>query len=188
MTGDKIGSWLLAAVVASTLQLSSEASAQAVHPRPTARDVAPQVNGVANEFCRVGYDTRRPALVPPDDSTSNNTPAASVAFDKPCVGAVFGHFTSEVRTSDPGDFIHVDMSAQCIRALGPRPCTPGEVVFAEPGHTFFRNTVGTFQTHAVMMVWPDLDSGRWRFFVRVGGNNSASVEFRAFKVEAYFGG
>jgi hypothetical protein len=190
MGGDRKTLCLLAGMATSLIvSLSSGAWAQAVHQRPTPRDVQPAVTGAPTDFCRAGYDTRTPALVPPDDTTLINNPAAaSVVFNKDCRGAVIGHFTAEVDTPNAGDFIHIDMVATCVSGSGSSPCTPGAEVVASPGHTFLRNTIGNTQTHAVIMVWPNLGSGRWRFRVFPGGNNSASLGFRTFKVEAYHGG
>ena len=52
--------------------------------------------------CRMGYDTQNNTNIPPDDSVSDNAPAASVTITKPCAGAVIGQFTSEVSAPNCG--------------------------------------------------------------------------------------
>lgn len=139
--------------------------------------------------CRMGYDTQTSTNIPPDDSTSDNVPAASVTITKPCAGAVVGQFTTEVSTPTAGAFIHIDMRATCTGTGGfASPCTVGNQVFASPGHTFLQNVQAGSQTHAVNMVWTQLKRGIWRFEVLPGGNNSGNLEFRTFHVEAFAGG
>lgn len=154
---------------------------------PTA---APQIAGQSTGGgCRMGYDTQTTTNIPPDDSTSDNTAAATVNIRKVCPGAVTGMFTSEVSTSGAGDFIHIDMRATCTGTGGmASPCTVGQQVFASPGHTFMRNVQGGVQTHSVQMVWTGLPRGLWRFEVLPGGNNSANLQFRSFVVEAFNAG
>ena len=139
--------------------------------------------------CRMGYDTQTTTNVPPDDSVSDNTPAASVMITKPCAGAVIGQFTSEASTPTASDFIHIDMRATCTGTGGfANPCTVGQQVFASPGHTFFKNGAASFATSSVNMVWSGLRKGVWRFEVLPGGNNTANLQFRTFHVEAFAGG
>jgi hypothetical protein len=138
--------------------------------------------------CRMGYDTETSIVTPPDDSTSDNPPAATVSIRKPCPGAVIGEFTSE--TSIPsGGYIHLDMRATCTSTGGfTSPCTVGQQVFASPGHTFFASNAGAIETHAMNMVWSGLPRGVWTFEVLPGGNGTAFVDFRTYVVEAFSGG
>jgi hypothetical protein len=148
--------------------------------------IAAQANGGG---CRFGYDTQTATLIPPDDSTSDNAPANTVSIRKPCQGAVVGLWVGEVSTSAAGDFIHMDMRATCTGTGGlTNPCTVGVQVFASPGHTFVKNTQSGIQTHSAQMMWTGLRRGIWRFEVLPGGNNSASVQFRSFSIQAFNGG
>jgi hypothetical protein len=136
--------------------------------------------------CRMGYDTQTSTLTPPDDSTADNAPAASVTISKPCPGAVIGNFVSEVSTTTAGAFIHLDMRATCVATGGfSAPCTVGQQVFASPGHTFFQNVQAGVSTKAALMVWSGLPRGVWKFEVLPGGGASANLQFRTFVVEAY---
>ena len=139
--------------------------------------------------CRMGYDTQSSTLTPPDDSTADNVPAASVTITKPCAGAVVGQFQSEVSTTTAGAFIHIDMRATCTATAGfANACTVGSQVFGSPGHTFLQNVSAGVQTHGVNMVWTGLPKGRWTFDVLPGGGAGANLQFRTFHVEAFAGG
>lgn len=175
---------MLAVVAGATVVVANSAE----HSRPPGTGAL--ITGVANGGgCKMGYDTQTATNIPPDDSTADNTPAASVIVNKNCAGAVVGQFTSEVSTPSAGDFLHIDMRATCIATGGfSSPCTVGQQVFASPGHSFFQNNQGGIETNAVNMVWTGLKRGRWRFEVLPGGNNSANLQFRTFHVEAFAGG
>ena len=147
-----------------------------------------RISGTSRTPCGTGFDTQTFTNIPPDDSTTDNTPAGTVTLKKTCPGAVIGQFTSEVATAASGDFLHVDMRATCVGAAGlANPCTPGQQVFASPGHSFFQNGQASLHTGAINMVWDGLPRGRWRFEVLPGGNNSANLQFRSFVVEAFAG-
>jgi hypothetical protein len=149
----------------------------------------PHIAGGAHAQCSAGYDTETSTLIPPDDSTTDNAPAATVTFTKTCVGAVFANFSSEISTPNTGDFIHIDMRATCVSKGGQTdPCTVGTQVFGSPGHTFLNNGPANFGVRAVQMVWTNLPRGRWTFEVLPGGNNSANLQFREFTVQAFAGG
>lgn len=139
--------------------------------------------------CRMGFDTQTSTLIPPDDSTADNVPAATVKMRKVCQGAVVGRFVTETSTSTAGDFIHIDMRATCTGTGGMTdPCTVGHQVFGSPGHTFMQNAQAGVQTHSVTMVWTGLKRGLWRFDVLPGGNNRANLQFRSYVVEAFNAG
>jgi hypothetical protein len=175
---------VLSAAMAIGLILGQTAVSSATEKRAASK--AGKIVGVSAGPCRVGFDTRTGTLTPPDDSTSNNVPAASVDIGKPCVGEVIGTFSSEVFTSGAGSFIHIDMRATCIGTGGfSSPCTVGTQVFASPGHTFFQNNVQPgAENNSVTMVWNTLPRGIWRFEVLPGGNGTAFLDFRAFEVSA----
>ena len=139
--------------------------------------------------CRMGYDTQSSTLTPPDDSTADNVPAASVTITKPCAGAVVAQFQSEVSTTTAGAFIHIDMRATCVGKGGfSNACTLAQQVFGSPGHTFLQNIQAGVQTHGVNMVWTGLPKGIWRFDVLPGGGQGGNLQFRTFHVEAFAGG
>jgi hypothetical protein len=150
----------------------------------TAAKAAGRIGGVSNSVCKMGYDTQTGTLIPPDDSTADNTPAASVQFKKSCAGAVVGMFTSEVSVPATSDFVHIDMRATCVAGA----CTAGTQVYGSPGHAFFQNGAGAFHVGGLQMVWTGLKAGTWRFEVLPGGNNVANLQFRSFVVTAYAGG
>jgi hypothetical protein len=176
-------STLAAAFVGSTIALG-----QATHPRQgAAPGITPKAfTTTQGGACAAAADTRTDILVPPDDSTVDNAPAGAVALTKTCDGITIGTLTTETNTSGAGDFIHLDMFADCVAAAAqPNPCTVGQRVFAFPGHTFVQTVQAGTQTHTMSMVWPSLQKGRWRFFAKVGGNNHAFVDFRTFTVVTY---
>jgi hypothetical protein len=152
--------------------------------------VHPNIVGAGHQgTCAVAYDTESSTLIPPDDTTSDNVPAATVTFTKTCQGAVFGIFSSEVSAPATGDFIHIDMLATCISKAGqPQPCVVGQQTFASPGHSFFRNGPESFGVGSIQMVWSGLPRGRWTFEVLPGGNNVANLQFRSFTVQSFNGG
>lgn len=177
--------------VCLALGASSAAHAQANHERPAVRGAqsagsASSLTGGSTQLCGFYFNVRTDHFTPPDDSTPDNKPANVIADRKNCRGPVLGVLSTEVNTHHDG-FIHVDMRATCVRAVGPEPCTEGEVVEAPPGHTFLRNSAGDTQTQTIQMVWPDLGSGRWRYEVRLGGDGTAFVEYRTFTVQAFRG-
>lgn len=144
------------------------------------------LTGNTGTLCRIGFDTQAWTNIPPDDSTSNNTPAGSVTVKKTCHGVVIGRFTSEITTPATGDFIHIDMRATCVGSGGlTNACTPGQEAYASPGHSFFQSGQAPLHVGAVNMVWSGLKVGLWRFEVLPGGNNSANLQFRSFTVEMF---
>jgi hypothetical protein len=155
-----------------------------------AKVASPRITGQTSAGgCKAGYDTETGTIIPPDDSTTDNTAAATVVLTKGCVGAVVATFTSEVSAPNSGDFIHIDMRATCTATAGQTsPCTVGQQVFAAPGHTFFQNGSVAYGTHAMTMVWTGLARGQWTIQVLPGGNNSANLQFRTLSVVAYKGG
>src|SRR4051812_46676718 len=188
---------LIALVVAIVMVVGVAAfaagSGLATHTRTRAAgQVQPLTTGATagtGGGCKMGDDTETNVLTPPDDSTADNTPAASVTLTKACGGAVLGEFTSEVDTSSAGSLLHIDMRATCVGTGGfTTHCTIGTQVFASPGHTFMRNTNGGIETHEVNEVWTGLGKGQWTFEVLPGGNGTAYVDFRTFIVEAFAGG
>jgi hypothetical protein len=187
------GRFVIVSVAASVLLIGGAAvvvASSANHDRQPTPSIKPLITGQASGGgCRFGYDTQSSTNIPPDDSTADNAPAASVSIKKTCAGAVVGHFTSEVSTPAAGDFIHIDMRATCTATGGlSSPCTVGQQVFASPGHSFFQNAQSAIGTHAVDMVWTGLKKGVWKFDVLPGGNGNANLQFRTFTVEAFNGG
>ena len=147
------------------------------------------VTGTSTVVCRLGYDVETDTLIPPDDSTTDNPPAAAITLAKPCPGAVVAELTSEMAVPGAADFIHMDMRATCLATLTfVNPCTPGQVVLGSPGHPFVQEGPSSFGTHSVTMVFPALKRGRWRFEALAGGNNVARLQFRTFLATAYNGG
>lgn len=136
--------------------------------------------------CRMGFDTQTSTLTPPDDSTADNTAAATVRIRKTCAGTVLGAFTAEMATPGVGDFIHLDMRATCTSTGGlASPCSVGQQLFGSPGHTFVETNQSALHTGSMTMVWTGLKRGVWRFEVLPGGNDSANLQFRTFTVEAF---
>jgi hypothetical protein len=147
------------------------------------------ISGASGASCKMGYDTESSTLTPPDDSTADNTPAASVTFKKTCDGAVIARFSSEVTAPTTADFVHLDLLATCLGSGGlTKACTPGQKVFASPGHTFFQVGAATTHVNTATMVWSGLKRGKWKFEVLPGGNDVATMQFRTFTVDAYTGG
>ena len=170
--------------------VASAAGDGANHARPTGGDVSTKAVGTSTGGgCGMGYDTETAENKPPDDSTTNNAPAAVVTLKKTCPGAVVANFTSELSTPTASDFIHVDMRATCTATGGlSMPCTVGQEIFGSPGHTFLQHGAATKTTGSMQMVWTGLKRGVWKFEVLPGGNNVASLQFRTFVVEAFAGG
>jgi hypothetical protein len=165
--------------------------AQAKHPRAaSAAPQAPLAPTVTNRgSCAAGSDTQNSDFTPADDTTNDNPAAAGANLLKTCDGLTIGTFSAEVSTVTANSFIHLDMVATCIAAAGqPSPCTPGQTVFALPGHTFFRTTSGAngaWQVHSMTMVWPALPKGKWAFRVKPGGDGTATLGYRTFTVVTY---
>lgn len=146
---------------------------------------ASKVTVTANSLCKIGLQTDKNALTPPDDSTANNRPAGSITFVKPCEGPVRGQLTAELSTSLDGDFVHVDMLATCLAGAGQKdPCKAGQEVFASPGHIVMSGQEPTHSATATLM-WESLPRGKWKFEALPGGNDSANLLFRTFTIEAY---
>jgi hypothetical protein len=139
--------------------------------------------------CRTSYDTETSSNTPPDESTTDNVPAASVQFKKPCAGAVIASFDTEVNGSGASDFLHADVRGTCVGTGGTAsPCTVGSVVFASPGHTFLQTGATTVGTRSAQWVFANLPRGIWKFEVLPGGNGAAFLGFRTLIVSAYAGG
>jgi hypothetical protein len=158
--------------------------AQSNHPRGASAPTAATVT--QSGACAAGADTRTGTFLVGDDNTADNVPAAGVGLTKTCNGITIGTFSAETNTTNGP--IHMNMTATCASAGGQSsPCTPGTVVQANPGHTFFRNVLGGTQVHTMTMVWPNLLKGRWLFHVRLGdgGDPGGSVDFRTFTVVTY---
>lgn len=184
--------FLLIGAVIAVMALAGTTAVMAAtgdRARQNTRSLAPLIAGSASGGgCKAGYDTETSINTPPDDSTSDNPPAASVTFTKPCAGAVVGQLTSEVSVAS-GGFIHLDMRATCLGTGGfSNHCTVGQQVFGSPGHTFLDSNAGGIETHAMDMVWSGLAPGQWKFEVLPGGNGNSFVDFRTFFVEAFKGG
>jgi hypothetical protein len=139
--------------------------------------------------CKLGYDTETSPLTPPDDSTNDNTPAASVTIKKQCPGAVVATFDGEYNGTGTNDFIHMDLRATCTATGGTSsPCTVGQVVSGQPGHTFLQTGGSPEGTRTAQWVFPGLKRGVWKFEALAGGDNAASLGFRTLTVEAWNGG
>jgi hypothetical protein len=185
-----IGAALVIGLVGGGAIALAAGSGGPVHPRTGTSLKSPaKITSAMGQPCTAGYDTEVATNTPPDDTTTDNSPAASVSIRKQCVGAVIGRFSGEVSVPGAGDFIHIDMLATCVAAAGlSNPCTVGEQVFGSPGHTFFSNGADAFGVHAVDMVWSGLSRGKWKFEVLPGGNSVANLQFRTFDVTAFAGG
>ena len=188
---------LISGGCALVLALGSGAYALAVsgddaeHPRAStgAAKAPARITGAGNTVCKVGYDTQSGTNTPPDDTTADNSAAGIVVMKKPCTGAVLATFSSEVSTPNAADFIHIDIRATCLGTAGlTNACTPGQAVFASPGHSFLQNGPASFHVSSITMAWTNLPRGRWAFEVLPGGNNSANLQFRSFTVQAVQGG
>jgi hypothetical protein len=139
--------------------------------------------------CKAGYDDETSTLTPPDDSTIDNPPAASVSFKKQCAGLVIVRFSGEYTGPSTSSFIHMDLRATCTATGGTStPCTVGQVVFGQPGHTFFQNGQSSVGVRTMQWVFPALKRGVWKFDALPGGGGSASLGFRTLTVEAWNGG
>jgi hypothetical protein len=181
---------LLVGVGGSAWAIASNATDPDHSRVEAAKGVQPELSGkTVNSPCRIGYDTETSNNIPPDDSTSDNTPAGVVNMKKACSGAVVGTFSSEVSATGAADFIHLDMRATCTGTGGfTGACTVGQQIFASPGHMFFQTGAGPVGVRSVTEVWTALPKGVWRFEVLPGGNNVASLQFRTFRVETYNAG
>jgi hypothetical protein len=147
------------------------------------------VTGTSTVICRFGYDVEVDTLVPPDDSTTDNPPAASTSFAKPCPGVVVAQLSSEMAMPTAADFIHLDMRATCLSPMTfVNPCTVGQTFFGTPAHAFAQNGPSTLGTRTVTMAFPALKRGRWKFEVLPGGNGVARMQSRTFTATAYNGG
>lgn len=180
---------LLGTMVALGITVSAIASTGGDEARMSSK-VIPHISGVSTAGpCRVGYDTETSTLVPPDDSTSDNSPAGSVQIKKPCSGEVIATLSAEVATPAAPDFLHIDMRATCVAGGGFRGhCTVGQQVFASPGHTFFQGAQAPTHVGSATMAWTGLLRGVWLFEALPGGNNSANLQFRTFTVQTMPGG
>lgn len=139
------------------------------------------------KLCGLGVTTSVTDATPPDDEdVDTNMVVLSTTLTKRCEGVLVASFSSEVYTPKEGDFIHTGMFAVCVNKAGlDDACTPGDRLYASPGHTYFRNTVGLPQTHSFMSAWSGLKPGKWRIEVEAGGNASAKLGYRTLKAEAY---
>ena len=147
------------------------------------------VGNSAQGPCKLGYDTETSTLTPPDDSTTDNSPAGTVQFKKGCPGAVVARWDGEYNGTGSSDFLHMDMRATCVGTGGfNSPCTVGQQVFGSPGHTFLQTGGATEGTREAQWVFTGLKRGQWKFEALPGGNNSASIGFRTLTVEAWNGG
>ena len=139
--------------------------------------------------CKLGYDTETSSLTPPDDSTTDNSPAGSVQFKKQCQGAVVARWDGEYNGTGGSDFLHMDMRATCVATGGTStPCTVGQQVFGSPGHTVLQTGGSTVGTRSAQWVFNNLKRGVWKFEALPGGNGSAFIGFRTLTVEAWNGG
>ena len=78
----------------------------------------------------------------------------------------------------------MDARATCIATGGlATPCTVGDVVFANPGHTYLQTNVEGTETHSMMFVWPVLARGVWRFQALPGGNGTAYIDYRTWNIQ-----
>lgn len=172
------------AAVAVLLLASVVADAQAERRRLT--NVAPEMTIASAGLCKVAIQTDAGPLAPPDDGAADNEPASVVRMVKPCAGPVAGSFTAEVNTATEGAFLHIDMRATCLDSGGmANACEPGQTVFASPGHSLFQNAMAQTSVHTIQMAWPVLRKGTWRFEVLPGGDGSAYVDLRTFRVDAF---
>lgn len=90
-------------------------------------------------------------------SDGGAVPAGSGTFKKPCAGGAVAMFTSEVAMPTTADFLHMDMRATCVNGGGfTQHCTPGQQIFASPGHSFFQNGQAPVHTGAIQMAWTGL--------------------------------
>jgi hypothetical protein len=151
----------------------------------TVAAAADRPNNYALGVCGVAFDSQITFLVPPDDTTEDNAPAASTQLPKPCDGVVVGTFSANVFTPVQGSFISVDMRATCVGTGGyPRACTVGDAVLANPGHTVLQEYLLDAQSVSITLIWPRLRKGIWKFEVLPGGNRSAAVYHRNFTATA----
>ena len=184
-----------AVVVAAVAGGAGYAAASTHHPDPnrsqgvSAAVTADPANVSAGGPCKVGYDTETNSLTPPDDSTTDNTPAGTVSFRKGCIGVVIARFDGEYNGSDAGNFIHMDLRATCTGTGGlSNACTVGQQVFAQPGHTFLQTGGNTVGTRSAQWAFPALGRGVWTFDALPGGDGTAFLGFRTLTVEAWHGG
>jgi len=189
----------LVAVVAATALVSvagtyavasaGDARSPADQNRTSSAPVAQAVGTTTQGTCKMAFDTEVGVLVPPDDTTANNPAAGSVTFKKQCVGAVVARFVGEVSTPAASDFIHMDIRATCVGTGGvTAPCTVGQQVFGQPGHTFVQSGPTSTGTRSLQELFANLPRGLWRFDALPGGNGTAFLDFRSLTVEAYTGG
>ena len=145
-------------VILGAVVLLSVAAGGAVFAREIGLGAA--VTGTGSGVCKYGYDTRTAGIAP-----TTALVAGSVQFTKTCAGPTEGRFTSET-VIGAGGFVDIQMTATCIATGGQAdPCLVGEVENGSPGpsSTFFAHNPGSYETHAMNMIWPALKRGTWRF-------------------------
>ena len=152
-----------------------------------------QLTGVAaGAPCQTGYNTETNQLLPDGDQPTQNPPAGSINLLKNCSGLVIGTFTANVEIGNDVGFINLQMMATCIGKGGlANPCTVGEQVRAEPGYLRLQGARGSIEARGLVMVWPSLKRGRWKFEAQIGGpfpNSASKVLSRTFTVQAFQGG
>ena len=184
--------YALAAVIAILFGGGAVAGAvgsTAAQSRPSGGTSTKVVGSTAGSVCGMAYDTETGTLTPADDSPQDNAAAGSVSLVKKCRGAVIATFTGEINTPNTGSFLHMDARATCTGTGGfDNPCTVGQVVQGDPGHTFLVNGQDVQQTHSMRWIFTSLKKGNWTFEALPGGDGTGFVEFRTFTAEAFNGG
>lgn len=168
--------------------VAGAAGGGATHARGGAESGTEATGAGTGGGCGMAYDSETSTNIPPDDTTSDNAPAAVATLKKGCPGSTVAVFESEMSTPSSADFIHLDMRATCTATGGySNPCTVGSTFYASPGHTFAQNGPTSFGTRSVQQVFTALKRGVWKFEVLPGGNNSANLQFRTFTVQSFQG-
>jgi hypothetical protein len=159
-----------------------------LHRRPT-EHLAPKSNKATMKPCQSAFNIGFGTLIPPDDLPSDNPPASRIEMINDCAGTVLGTFMAETVVPHRDGFIHIDMRATC---LGPArfadACKTGDQVIAFPPHTFLQTSKGSAETHGMIMAWPKLKKGHWRFEVLPGGDGESRIQFRTFRIDTFDGG
>jgi hypothetical protein len=184
--------YALAAVIALVFGGSAVAGAvgsSADEARSTGGASAKVVGSTSGDVCGMAYDTETSSVTPPDDTTTDNAPAGAVSLVKKCRGAVIATFSGELNMPSASAFFHMDVRATCTDTGGfDNPCTVGQQVFGQPGHTFLVTGQDEVGVHTMRWVLPNLKKGTWSFEALPGGDGAAFTQFRTFTVEAFNGG
>lgn len=185
----RVTTMLLSRIAVFALSLVAIVSAQAAEPGAEAPS-APTSIKTSKGICKAGFDTRiGPVTLEWDIYFNDNKPIAVVTINKPCKGAVSARFTARSSADDGDEYIVGGIDARCIGDGGhANGCKKGDTASGQPDHFYFAIGPDAHATYSIDAVFENMNPGKWRFKVRMGGPNNVDVYSRSLAVEAFRGG